>query len=201
MEESSNAKTPPTPPAPGLAPGSGGTQPLHLNELHEGMHGFTADFGAVLAQAAAVCLEDQLHTSGVSMRVTGAQTLSVPVEWDPTTEQQRRNWRDRQDATEFGACGCAILVARRLTGLQVTQQSYKTTGFDWWIGDDSDDAGLFQDKARLEVSGIRKGVESDVKKRVKQKMQQTTQSDATTTLPAWAVVVEFSEPQTRAVKR
>lgn len=170
MVDSNNAETPPlVPPPPAPAPSPNGGGPLHLRELHEGVHGMTPAFGEMLAEVAAVCLEDQLHTSGVSMRVSGTHSLSLPVEWDPTTDQQRRNWVDKQDATEFGACGCAILVARRLTGLQVTQQSYKTTGFDWWIGDDSDGAGLFQDKARLEVSGIRKGNESDVKKRVTQK--------------------------------
>lgn len=204
MEDSNNAEppSPPSPPAPASPPGGPtGGGALHLRELHEGMHGLTPAFGEMLAEVAAVCLEDQLHASGVSMRVTGTHSLSLALVWDPTTDQQRRNWVDKQDATEFGACGCAILVARRLTGLQVTQQSYKTTGFDWWIGDESTGPGLFQDKARLEVSGIRRGDESDVKRRMTLKKKQTTQSDATTSLPAWAVVVEFGEPQTRAVQR
>lgn len=179
--------------------GESASKSIHLNTLREGAPGLTSAVGSSLAEAAAVSLEDQKHASGVAMRVTGDASETFAVEWDPATDQMRRTWADEQVASEHGAYGCAMLVIEQLTGLQVVQRSRKGTGFDWWLGT-RHGPKLFQEKARLEVSGIRKGGESDVAARTSQKVKQTKQSDATR-LPAWAVVVEFSEPQTRAVER
>jgi hypothetical protein len=62
----------------------------------------------------------------------------------------------------------------------------------WWfrLGKKEDD--LFQNAARLEVSGIRRGP-ALVSARVRAKLKQTSQSDATG-LPAIVVVVEFGTP-------
>lgn len=175
---------------------------LHLNALREGGRpGMTGTYGGALAEAAAVCLEERLHTSGVCMKITGQKTFDVCVEWDPTNEQQRKTWADEPLATEHGAYGCAILVVEHVTGLRVTSRARKGTGFDWWLGCKSGGDELFQNKARLEVSGIRSGDEKTLARRVTKKKQQTEQSDQSVPLPAWAVVVEFSEPQTRAVER
>jgi len=57
----------------------------------------------------------------------------------------------------------------------------------------------FQEKARLEVSGIGKGSESDIKSRVNQKLKQITPSDDT--LPGYVAVVEFSSPYLHLVKK
>ncbi len=52
---------------------------------------------------------------------------------------------------------------------------------------------LFQNKARLEISGIRHGNQNSVKTRVREKLKQTEISDETE-LPAYVVVVEFGLP-------
>jgi len=59
---------------------------------------------------------------------------------------------------------------------------------------------LFQDKARLEVSGIRKGGSSRLGARVTQKLNQVTPSDGLL-LPAYIVVVEFGTPKSQVVKK
>ena len=69
---------------------------------------------------------------------------------------------------------------------------------DYWLGPDH--PYPFQKKARLEVSGIRKGSESDVERLVQKKCHQTERSDQTG-LPAFAAVVEFSHPMAKVVKR
>lgn len=51
----------------------------------------------------------------------------------------------------------------------------------------------FQNKARLEVSGIRNGDQKIIKARVREKLTQTEVSDKTR-LPAYVVVVEFGRP-------
>ncbi len=41
-----------------------GNEEMHLNTLKKGTPGITAVFGQCLAEAAAVCLEDQGHSAG-----------------------------------------------------------------------------------------------------------------------------------------
>ncbi len=57
----------------------------------------------------------------------------------------------------------------------------------------------FQRKARLEVSGIRKGSQSIIQSRVKMKLEQISPSD--TLSPGYVCVVEFGTPCTRVVEK
>jgi hypothetical protein len=90
----------------------------------------------------------------------------------------------------MGAVGIAVLLAKKEIGYAVIERSRKGTGFDYWMGDDSEIP--FQNKARLEISGIRNGNDNEIKARVKQKLKQTDRSDGY--LPAYVIVVEFSCP-------
>ena len=83
---------------------------MDLRELQRGQPGLTPEAGAFLAQAGAVCLESQSHTTGDALTVNG--TLGEFIEeldWEPTDAQARRTWNDLQEATEYGAVGIAIL--------------------------------------------------------------------------------------------
>lgn len=74
------------------------------------------------------------------------------------------------------------------------ERSAKGTGIDYWLGDDAE-GPPFQNKARLEVSGILRAegnVETVVSGRVRAKQRQTQRSSGT--LPACVVVVEFGSP-------
>ncbi len=105
-----------------------------------------------------------------------------------------RCWNDEEYTTEQAAYGVAFLLILQLTGLTVVERSRKGTGFDYWLGvQDSTTTLPFQRMARLEVSGIRKGNRSQINVRVKQKTEQTRASDAQG-LPAYIIVVEFSQP-------
>lgn len=92
-----------------------------------------------------------------------------------------------------------FLVIPLFTEYQVIYRAPKGKGFDYWLGK-KDEATLFQNKVRLEVSGILKGNESDIKKRTNQKLKQTKRSDSSM-LKAYAVIVEFSEPSSHISKR
>lgn len=164
---------------------------IKLTELAAGMPAITPAFGQYLAQAGGVCLESQGHSQGQHLTVKGGHNCKYPVTWPAVTEQIRRCLNDPEVATEHGAVGIAVLLTKKLLGYSVIQRSRKGTGFDYWLGDDAQFP--FQSKARLEVSGIRRGDSSAVKSRIKQKRRQTDSSDGTR-LPAHIVVVEFSEP-------
>lgn len=164
---------------------------IDLNNLSYGLPGLTSQMGGALAQAAAVCLEDQEHTVGVSLSVSGVFTKSFAVHWPEVSDQTRRCYNDPEEATEWGACGVAILLVLALTDYTVVERSRKGTGFDYWLGHEDDDLP-FQHKARLEISGIRNGNNSAIDRRVKQKLLQTVPTDGP--LPALIVVVEFGNP-------
>jgi len=171
-----------------------------LNELCDGMPGITPEIGATLAQAAGVCFRDQQHSLGVEMMV-GGLGQTVQVYWPEPKEQTLRAWNDEQVTTEHGACGVAVLLIKTFTEYTVIERSRKGTGFDYWLGHQEDNAVLpFERKARLEVSGIRKGMEQKVKSRVQTKLKQTNPSDGNG-LPAYITVVEFSIPRAEVVQK
>ena len=97
-----------------------------------------------------------------------------------------------QEATEYGAICLAIWSVHETTDYKVIRRSPKLTGFDYWLGDKADDYP-FQDKARLEISGILKGTNSQIKQRMNEKLKQTNRTDHLN-LPAVITVVEFSNP-------
>jgi hypothetical protein len=168
---------------------------MTLSALAEGMPGLTPASGQTLAEAAAVCLEDRKHQTGVCLPRAGLMSEDLHVEWLPVDEQQRHSHADMQEATERGACGVAILVVREVTGLVVIDRSKKGTGFDYWLADKDYDVGAlpFSGKmSRLEVSGILFGTKTQIDTRIKQKKDQMKPSDHLA--PGLVAVVEFGTP-------
>lgn len=164
---------------------------VSLVALCQGMPGLTTASGQMLAEAAAVCLEDRKHPSGVRLPRTGLMRGDLHVEWQPVDEQNRRCYADMQEATERGACGVAILVVREATGMVVIERSKKGTGFDYWLGE-KDYEGLPFNGMRLEVSGILAGTKTQIDSRVKQKKSQMEPTDHLAT--GFVAVVEFGTP-------
>ncbi|MEI8033758.1 MAG: hypothetical protein WCH05_10510 [Chlorobiaceae bacterium] len=170
------------------------TLELILQRLCEGLPGITPEVGAALAQACMVCLHHKGHGDQVVLTVKGAHTRTFCLRWHPqdVTDQVLRTWNDLQEATEDGAACLACLLVLELTEYTIIERSRKKTGFDYWLGR-NDDAQLFNRDGRLEVSGILKGTDQQIKKRVNIKVKQTSPT-AHLGLPALAIVVEFSNP-------
>jgi hypothetical protein len=192
------------PESPGIAPGDARNK-IHLSSLTEGMPGLTQHAGGYLAEAAAVCFELQNHSARVVLPPTGILTSELEVEWHPVNDQARRTHADTQEATEFGACGVAILVVKASTGLVVFQRSVKGTGHDYWLGypddgDEDDDVALpFEGVFRLEVTGTLSGSEKAIEAKLKKKLDQMKPSDHVA--DGYAAVVEFEKPIARVVKK
>ncbi len=169
-------------------------QILNLQSLSQGLPAITPAFGAAIAEAGAICLTDEAHQPGVTLKVEGEFSATFKLDWQPVTEQTRRCWNDEEYTTEQAAYGIAFLLILQLTNLTVIERSRKGTGFDYWLGSQNSATTLsFERMARLEVSGIRKGNQSQINTRVKLKTEQTRASDAQG-LPAYIIVVEFSRP-------
>ena len=172
---------------------------LNLYELKTQTYVPSTRVSDFYAEAATMCLENQSHEQGVEISVIGDIEATIQLSWEEANQQMRDSWNDLQEATEYGATCIAILLVQTLTDMRVTRRSPKRTGFDYWLGDKDDDFP-FQDKARLEVSGILKGTTSQINQRVKEKIEQTKRSDGLN-LPAYIVVVEFSTPVCKIVIR
>jgi hypothetical protein len=171
---------------------------LTLESLVHGFPHIPPERGAMMAQAAVVCLDHEAHTSAIQLVVEGAVTASFSLSWsEKVSEAKRRFWNDLEEATQQGAYAVAFLLIRALTGYTVIERSRKGTGFDWWLGTEDN---LFQGKARLEVSGILRGTPRRINSRVKARMGQTRQSD-NLALTAYVVVMEFGTPRAKVVKR
>ncbi|OQX26498.1 MAG: hypothetical protein BWK80_10175 [Desulfobacteraceae bacterium IS3] len=174
---------------------------LKLVKLKHGLPAVTPAFGAALAEAAAVCFEDQNHSGGVRLEVDGTFKAEYSVYWEKVTKQMRSCWNDLEVTTEQAAYGVAFLLITDLTDYTIIHRSRKGTGFDYWLGKEGDKDELpFQNTARLEVSGIRKGNQSLIKTRVKDKLNQVCRSDDLR-LPAYIVIVEFSNPLSKVIKK
>lgn len=182
-------------------------RPLALSRLSNGkILMLTFEAGKHLAQACAVRFDDQQHHHGVSLLVEfNDKMISTYVfiidEWEEVTPKHLMTWGDSEYTTEHAACGIACLLAMELTDYTVINRSRKGPGFDYWLGfkDAIEEPPFTKYDARLEVSGIRRGNKSQIKQRVKTKLDQTKPSDGTT--PAYVVVVEFGTPTAHMVKK
>ena len=105
-----------------------------------------------------------------------------------------RNGWDIIDATEKAAECIALIMCFKMTNHNVIKRSRRGTGFDYWIGENQE--SLFQNKARLEISGILKGDRKAVEKRFREKSLQTNQSESLM-LPAYISVTAFEKPMTQ----
>jgi hypothetical protein len=168
---------------------------LNLEDLPAQCPRLSAAAGRYMADAAALCLGEQGHGREVSLRVTGEFRARYILHRSEIGDQVRATY-DADEATEFGACGIAILVMRDQSGWTV-QRAFKGSGFDYWLGT-IDAERPFQNMARLEVSGIRHGNAGRITARMKEKREQVRVGDAA--LPAYIVVVEFGSPQARVEK-
>jgi len=173
---------------------------LDLSKLDNGLPGITPNWGGFLSEASSTCLVSQKHVLGVKMDVLGSQKAQFKIFWNSRVQstQAFAAWNDEQELTEYGACGIALMLVLELTRYTVIQRAKKGTGIDYWLGYKESNKP-FENSARLEVSGILKGDDKDIKGRVKKKIKQTEPSDGS--LPAIIVVVEFSKPISHLVQK
>lgn len=170
---------------------------ISLSSLHRGVPAISADYGKTCAQAGTVCLDNRGHNSPTKLRVSGIKSEAFRLSWPYPSTRDVRCWNDLQDATEFGAYALAFLLVKKLTRFTAIERSRKGTGFDYWLGKNV--GPPFQKKARLEVSGILSGTDSQVSTRVKEKLRQTAPSAGR--LPAFVVVAEFGQPASQVVRQ
>src|SRR5437870_11898799 len=97
---------------------------LTLDGLVHGFPHIPSEGGAMMAQAAVVCLDHEAHRSSVRLVVDGAFTATFSLAWsEGVTEAKRRFWNDLEEATQQGAYAVAILLICALTGYPVIEMA------------------------------------------------------------------------------
>jgi hypothetical protein len=145
-------------------------------------------FSETLALAASVIL-DQFH--GVkeqdSAMIHGdGSSREAEIHRVPVDDRARDTYADPQEATEEGAEGVALLVARRVLNRIVFQRLPKGTGADYKMRDpEAKDGDTYE---RLECSGIADGQESATA-RLRSKLEQLARFPGHP--PGRAVVINF----------
>ena len=172
---------------------------LALNRLADGhCPCITKAQGRHLAEAASVCIANRQHPPSKRLAVVGDLTAIFYLKRLRVSSQMSRSLADLSVATELGAVAIAICVVEDLTNYQAVYRSATATGIDYWLADKtSDDLGF---SARLECSGTLQGGETERKRRIRDKLKQTKQSDGTG-LPAIVVVVDFSDLVAQVAKK
>lgn len=143
-------------------------------------------------EAAIVCLDNQNQKSGVELKIVKDINGTLQLQFDEPTQQIKDNWKDLEEATEYGATCIAIWIILKYTDYQIVQRSPKKTGFDYWLDFQKSDYP-FQNRARLEISGILKGTNGQLNQRLREKINQTKRYE-TNSLPTYVVVIKFDEP-------
>ena len=163
------------------------TLPIH--DMAERHHGLTVAVAESNTEAARVCL-DRHHESPVGFEITHSNRVTnVVTEWKKTDERTRGAWANEIDATEAGACACALAAVEVCDGLVAVGRAETKTGADYYIAPAGALLHDLEDSLRLEVSGVDHGDQSVVNQRLQQKLEQA--AAGASNLPAMAGVVGF----------
>ncbi len=178
---------------------------LDLDILKTGIPIISKKIGAFLAEAAAICLHMNGYKSGVKLRVEGEVKDTLIIEWnDKITDDVLSSWNDTREATEFGATALALLLLLEYTNYTYFIRAFQGTGIDYWLGKGKYTGEVLPTedrKGRLEISGILKQTKGNtINMRINQKKKQSKQTDDTE-LPVYIVVVEFSQPKAKIIKK
>ncbi|TAE03974.1 MAG: hypothetical protein EAZ97_00770 [Bacteroidetes bacterium] len=152
------------------------------------------------AEAASVCLANCEHQAPVLLTVEGDLQAQFELEWQEITDEINNSNQNKQRTVEEGAYCVAMLVVEELTELRAFRQADSKTGVDYFLRKTQKGNEEYYAEIRMEVSGILKGTPAQIEQRMKEKIEQSKQSDYMN-IPALIVVVEFSRPLIKIIKR
>lgn len=148
-----------------------------------------------------VCLDSQGHDCGVELKVhSGEGNEPCRITWTGrVSHQMRKSHADLVQASEFGACAIAFLVVREVLDLVPVEQAERGTHVDFYLTPkrlekSMDETLIFNQKARLEVSGLLKESQyNTVDGRTKAKLDRL-EGDG---FPTFVAIVEFGGPRSK----
>lgn len=160
-----------------------------LRSLRDPRHpGLTDAVCEALSEAAEVALSrhHQPPVTRFAIDHAGSQNHRS-LKWSAPTSAALRAWNNRDDATRDGAYIVAIAAVEAEMGLVALSRAETRTGADYYVG--QGEASDLEDAVRLEVSGVDAGDQSEVRRRLVQKIEQTRKGRSN--LPAMSGIVGF----------
>lgn len=164
---------------------------LPLDNLADRHPGLTKAISDGYIEAASVCM-NRHHQPPVDISVDSQNNPDeYIVEWKVPDQRIIMAWANETDATEYGAYAISLAAIEIVQGLVAVRRAETLTGADYYIAPIGSAPDDLEGCLRLEISGTDRGNKSDIKKRLKSKIKQTTAGASN--LPAIASVVGFRE--------
>jgi hypothetical protein len=161
---------------------------LPLQDMSKRHQALTPSIAGSYLEAARVCL-DRHHISPKEFTLEDDKVeTTAKVEWDLADNRIKAAWANNDDATRDGAYAFALAATELLRGMFAIRRAETRTGADYYIAPAGQNLEDLENCFRLEVSGTHSD-KSEVKKRLRNKMEQAQQGNSN--LPALAAVVGF----------
>ena len=146
--------------------------PIHdMASRHPGLTQVIADH---YLEAARICL-DRHHQPPISFDVEyDGDHETVETDWQPTDQQVRNAWANAIEATEAGACACALAAAELAMGMVAVHRAEQGDGADYYIAPNDQRRNDRAFWHRLEISGIGADIDArgPIDQRVRDKLAQ-----------------------------
>jgi hypothetical protein len=162
---------------------------LNLRDMHIRHRGLTVSISGTFGEAASVCL-NRHHTSPTDLVVLdNGNSAATRVTWVVPDEILLGAWANETVATEYGACGCVIAAIEQFRNFFAVRRAETGTGADYYVGPAGSGEEDLENCLRLEISGVDRGSDKEVAKRLLQKVAQARRGESD--LPAIAGVIGF----------
>ena len=115
--------------------------------------------------------------------------MVADVEWETTDERTKRAWANETDTTEAGAYACVLAAVELFDGLLAVRRAETGSGADYYVAPLDARSDDIEEHIRLEVSGVDRGGDAAVRRRLRDKLEQLDKGNGN--LPAIAGVIGF----------
>lgn len=168
------------------------TDEIRIDKNRDHVKGLSEHKAGFQFECCVWCMTENGYDSGAILEVTeDAISDYYTIVWSDNSVNldDVKSCIDQDEAAEYGAEAIALILGILRTDCRVIKKARKRGGgFDYWVGNDPH--GLFQEFARLEISGIfEENSNNTINGRVKAKLEQLSKSDGI--IPGFVIVVEF----------
>lgn len=164
---------------------------IDLRSVRSPRHpGVSAAVCESFAEAAEICFarHHRPPETLLSIRCCGSSTSTL-LPWNEPTEDARRAWNNRDDATRDAAYVVSLATIESELGFVALARAETLSGADYYVGQPGCDD--LETAHRVEVSGVDTGDQTSLRRRLREKLRQA--AEGASNLPAMASVVGFRE--------
>ena len=164
-------------------------QRLPIDDMEQRHEGLTPALAETFKESARVCL-DRHHVSPIPITIKRSEReMFADLEWEATDGRTRGALANTIDTTEWGAYACVLAAVELFDGLVAVLRAETETGSDYYVAPPGVSADDFEGHMRLEVSGVDRGNDAAVRRRLREKLDQLARGGGD--VPGIAGVIGF----------